>query len=156
MNLMECFGVRSAPLSGEQKSEAVVAKENKSLSRSGESRFLQKILKSCNSVAHMNKRGTYKSNEMYISSPISSSVTATVFKTVPEELKQYCKYQIIETDYNHLIKNKMIRVTTTDCSNTGIALPENPQGDLELMNVTTCKNEYRIKNWDMTPAHAWD
>ncbi|WP_261643428.1 hypothetical protein [Erwinia mallotivora] len=156
MSLLECFGVSHARLSGERKSEAVVAKKDKNLSRLGESRFLRTIRKSYNAVVHMNRRGTYKPGEMYISSPISSSVTATVFNTVPDELKFYCENQIIKLDQKHLIKNRITRVTTSDCSNTGMALPENPQGDLELMEVTSGKKEYRIKDWDMTPVHAWD
>ncbi|EXU74459.1 hypothetical protein [Erwinia mallotivora] len=156
MNLLECIGGRNAALSADHRSEVVVAKKDNSLNRRGRNCILQKIIKSCNSVIHMKKRGVYKVNEMNISSPISSSVTATVFKTVPEKLKPYCKNQLIEVDFNYLIKNKIVLVTTSDCSNTGMALPENLQGDLELMKVTSGKKEYRIKDWDMTPVHAWD
>lgn len=156
MKLLECIGVRNAALSADHRSDAVVAKKDKSLSRFGESRFLRKIVKSYNAVVHMNRRGTCKPEERYISSPISSSVTATVFKTVPDELKPCCENQIIKPDHKHLIKNRITRVTTSDCSNTGMALPENPQGDLELIKVTFGKKEYRIKDWDMAPVHAWD
>lgn len=119
-------------------------------------RFISKLVKVFNSICPFGKRNSYTLNEMHISSPVKGCVPSSVFSVVPEKLKQNCKDGMITVDRNHFLKEKISLVSSIDGSGIGTRLPENKNANLELIDARKSDYEYQCKDWDYTPASAWD
>lgn len=122
----------------------------------GKVNILSKLKNIYNHFCSPFRKRSYRTCEIYVSSPVKGCVPATVFHKIPESLMPYVEDGMINVDKNYFLKNKISFISSVDCSATGTALPENKDSTPELCSSDFMRKEYQRQNWDYTSLSAWD